>query len=344
LARLERRAIDLSRDLTGYVASVRSEATLTQALDLAARGSRLRVDSHGAQVRRRFGEAGIACILVKGRTFADLLYDAHEVRTYGDTDLLIAPTDVRRAERILVGLGFASQRIAGADIAPEPLHATPWLRPRDGAAIDLHWRLRGSRAPAEEVWICLSERAEEAVVAGAPALVLDPAAVALVCALHVAQHSLDFAKPTEDLDRAISRLPGDTWAAAAELADRIGASEAFTDGLRLHPSAAALADRLGLGRRVTLGRELNAVSAPWSVTAIQWLADHERPADRIRFAWRVVFPVPTMLRLYSRLARRGGLGLVVAYAVRPFKVAARAPAAYLRWRRISGERGRDAAS
>lgn len=299
---------------------------------LATRAGLLRVDAQGAEARSQFEAVGIACLLLKGRAFADLLYAPDEIRVYGDSDLLVSADDRDRAEVILGALGYRSLNHSAMHVAPEPLHAEHWARGRDHATIDLHWRLRGSHAPATRVFAELWRHSTETEVGGRSTRTLDPVATALLCALHVAQHGVGAKGPRADLERAIARLSTPTWAAAAALAVRIDAHGAFTDGLRLCPAAAQLADTLGLAPSASIGRRLSTGTGPWGATAIQWLIEHRRPRERARLAVRLLFPPPATMRRFSTLARRGRCGLVVAYLCRPSRVALKTPGALRHWR------------
>ena len=96
-----------------------------------------RVDVAGAEVRRALSQAGVDCVLLKGRGFAHRLYDAVWERPYTDTDLLVRSADLGRAEGVLTALGFA--RIdRDADRLGAPGYAHTFGRP-DGALISVAW-------------------------------------------------------------------------------------------------------------------------------------------------------------------------------------------------------------
>jgi hypothetical protein len=300
--------------------------------DLRAHGARLRVDAQGAEVRAAFARADIPCILLKGRAFAELLYDPDEIRGYADTDLLVPDGQRRRAEGVLHELGFRNRALRAVHVAPEPLHANPWSRAEDRSEIDLHWRLRGSHAPAAAVFDQLADHTVVLEVGGLAARVLDPAASAMLCALHVAQHPLGLTRPGEDLSRAVKRLDMDAWREALRIADRIAARQAFTDGMALTPAAGEIADQLGLPREASLGRRLSTGDGPWGATAIEWLLIHDSLRARARIAFLAVFPTPESMRKFRPRARTGPAGLALAYAARPLQVAAHTPKAIAHWR------------
>jgi hypothetical protein len=292
---------------------------------------RLQVDAQGSDVRAEFAAAGIACIVIKGAGFAALLYDPGELRSYRDTDLLISEGDRARAEALLRDLGFRDRTARGSHLAPRPEYADTWTRETDGATIDLHWRLPGTRAPATEVWAQLNRHTVTAMIASLPGRVLDAPASALLCALHVSLHGLYIARPVEDLNRALTRLPISTWQSAAALAVRLDATEEFTDGLRLSPTGGEVADVLNLPRHPSVAARLNTRTSPSGAISVQWALQHNRWRDRARFLFLILFPPPTKLQTRSALARRGATGLTAAYFINPFWVARRAPAAIRYW-------------
>lgn len=304
----------------------------------------MRIDAQGAEVRGRLEAAGIDCLLLKGRAFAQLLYAPDEIRVYGDSDLLVAEHDLPGAAAILRELAYRDLGHAALHVAPEPLHAEHWARESDHAAVDLHWRLRGSLAPAGLVFAELWAHSAEADIGGRTTRILDPVATALLCSLHVAQHARGAPGPRADLERALDRLPTSTWVAAAALATRIDAHEAFTDGLRLTPTATELADALGLAPAASIGRRLSTGTGPWGATALQWLIEHRDSRARVTIAARFLFPPPRSMRRFHPLARRGPLGLLFAYVCRPIDVAVKAPDAVSHWRAARTRRTRDSPS
>src|ERR1700761_4952707 len=112
------------------------------------------VDQVTAAVVTQFETHGVASILLKGPGFEALLYDVAKGRFYRDTDLLVQARDQARAQQLLVDFGF--MRIARDEaLGPAPKYARTFRRERDGAIVDLHWRLSGAAAPPEQVWSIL---------------------------------------------------------------------------------------------------------------------------------------------------------------------------------------------
>jgi hypothetical protein len=279
----------------------------------------LAVDRMTAEVTDALAEAGIRTILLKGPAIVRWLYDDAEVRPYGDCDLLVAPDAVDAAERVLERCGF---RPAPLDGLPDdvPRHAREWLRP--GAMVDLHQTLAGAEVEAGTLWDVLSQLTESMRVGGAEVEVLRPPARTVALMLHVAKDGARVEKVRRDLSHALARLPISLWQEAALLAGQINATGAFATGLRLVPAGAALADRLGLGvrRPVVVALRARARGSPPLAVGLDWLTRERSWRRRIMVVAHKLIPPPAYLRALSPLARRGTLGLALAYVLRPFGV------------------------
>jgi hypothetical protein len=220
----------------------------------------------------------VPVVLLKGPAVARWLYaDAPHTRSYTDVDLLVAPADVDRAADVLRRrLGYRGGSPVRLALAAD--HATTLYRERDGATVDLHWKLHGmEHLPADApVWPLLTADAEELVVAGRPVPVPGVVARTLHVALHVEPDDGPASQPSEDLRRAVERVDRATWAAAAAMARALDVDAEMGARLRLQPAGAQLADDLGLPARAstwfavrqagTLGtRGVQVLVAPGSV-------------------------------------------------------------------------------
>jgi hypothetical protein len=300
-----------------------------------AAAQRLRIDYAAAEVLRAFDAAGIESVVLKGAPLVRWLYAEGEGRSYADCDLLVAPADFDAASGVLADLGFEPE----LDETEMPdwwrEHGVEWQRASDRTAIDLHRTLAGARAEPDRVWEVLTRRTQPFELAGHTARSLDVPGLALQLALHAAQHG-GLTRHVEELELALQRAPAGTWQDAAALAREIEATAAFGEGLRFAPSGAPLV--------------LSAQSDTETVLRAQGLAEPltiERFARaggraRISIVSRKLFPPATFMRTWSPLARRGGLGLAVAYAGRPIWLVARLPRAVRAWRaaRASATRSR----
>jgi hypothetical protein len=302
-------------------------------VDARVRAARtIAVDLATATVARRLTQAGVRCILLKGPALAALLHGDGAFRPYVDVDLLVAPADVARAENVLGELGF-EQLVDDAQLGGHRrLHAHEWRR-AGGPSVDLHRTLPGARADPATVAAVLATQTRTIAVAGEDVEALAPAGVALQVALHAAHHGPLAPKALDDLERAVERIPLETWNEAAALAERIDATPALAAGLRLEPAGAAIADRLSLPYGGPVDVALRADGAPPLAVGIDWLLQTPGPRAKLALVTRTALPPPGALRLWRPLARRGAPGLAAAYLSHPFWLARHAVPSVLAVRR-----------
>lgn len=307
-------------------------ASLTLAVRAAA--ARLRIDSATAEVLRAFDAAGVQTILLKGASSRQWLERAPgEARWYADCDLLVRPEDHEAAARVLNGLGFIADLDAGKMPAWWREHDLSWRRRDDEAIIDLHRTLPGLGVDDARAWALLSADAHQIVVGGYAAQAPAIPARAMHLALHAAHHGPNWSMGLGDLERALERADEDTWGAAAALADRLDATPAFVAGLRTVPAGRALVERLGLESAPALQTALLGERSRAPAVTIERLVRADSLRKRLSMTWRKLIPPVTFMRHWSPLARRGRLGLLLAYLWRPVWVLVRAPAAVAAWRR-----------
>ncbi len=277
---------------------------------------------------------GVDCVLLKGASLAEWLYRDGAARGYVDVDLLVDPHRYVDAEATLRALEFEplhEDDWEGSEYQP---HARAWRRARDGAMIDLHRTLSEvrNRGP-EAVWTILQPHREQMAVGGGNIDILDITGRLVLCALHAAHHGREMLKPLEDLRRAIAIADDGEWRRAISLADELDALHGFGTGLRLVPEGDALADHLGLWTPDLLATAQGGARAPLAI-GFDRLASAPRLRDKLALLGRELVPNPSTVRYSSRLARRGRLGLALAYLRRPFWLARHAPASYRAWRRF----------
>ena len=289
------------------------------------------IDSVTATVATAFDEAGIRSLLIKGPTISGWIYPDGG-REYGDTDLMISPADFPAAERILEGLGFEYQLYLDSPGAP-PWHAHTWVRPTDGANVDLHRTLIGATAAPEDVWAVLTRETESMTVAGKTMETMDAPAKAMLIAMHCSQHGLMTGKPAVDLALALEHLPEETWIEAQQRASSIGAIESFGAGLRMNAAGAALAERLEVAQASSVEVLIRASGSTDLALGFEWLATRPGPKEKLTYALHELFPPPDFMRTWWKVATHGWMGLVLAYVFRPFWLLARAPKGYRAWRR-----------
>jgi hypothetical protein len=298
--------------------------------DLRRASAGLALDALATHVTAALADAGIRAILLKGPALADWLYRG-EARLYSDVDLMIARAERGAAERVLEGLGF---ELVALDVLPHdrPHHARTWLRP-GGAAVDLHHTLIGIGGSSELAWSALTEETEQMQLAGGEVEVLSLPARAFMVTLHAAQHGTLAAGPLEDLNRAVERLPLGSWETAARLAERLDALPAFATGIRLTPSGRMLATRLQIPEHTSAESLLRSWNEPKMALGFAWLSETKGFRPKLMLVGRKLVPQPAFLRAWSPLARRGRVGLAVAYAWRPLWLLLNAVPGYLAWRK-----------
>jgi Uncharacterised nucleotidyltransferase len=310
------------------------------------------VDAVTAEVVNALRAEGIRSLLLKGPAIVTWLYaegaephpgydDAEPVRSYDDVDLLVAPDDLDSCKQVLGRLGFANRFAA---FAPGEFaeHSTEWWRVGSPVAVDLHRTLQGVRASPNKLSGELASGAEELMVGGTRVEVPSKAGRALVVALHAAYHGVREPKPLGDVRRAIHLVDPAVWVEAAQLAERLSATPAFAAGLMLVPEGASLADRLEVADAVDTEAALLSQSPAPTAYGFARLAATPGLRGKMVFLARELIPTPAFTRYVSPLARRGRMGLTLAYLWRPVSLLLHAGPGVLAWlraRRYSNSRG-----
>jgi len=275
---------------------------------------------------------GIHSILLKGATIARWLYMDGGTRHYWDIDLLVSPSELRRAEAVVGAIGFQPLVSEPTRIRQESHHER-WYRPADNVCVELHRGFVGIEASDGEFWDELARECEPLELGSDRAVVHapSPAARALLVGLHAANHG-SVGTPLEDLRRAVRQVPAETWREAALVARRLRAEPAFAAGLSLVPEGADLVTRLGLASIASAEVILRASVPPPTAMGFERLSQSAGIAGKLRYLAFELAPPPAILRQLDPLARRGTAATVAAYARRPFLLAAQAPRGFHAWR------------
>ncbi|HJU49010.1 MAG TPA: nucleotidyltransferase family protein, partial [Gaiellaceae bacterium] len=156
----------------------------------------LALDALAVEVSGQLAAGGVRALVLKGPSLTGWLYGEGSTRFSRDVDLLVDPEAFEQAERLLEGRGLQPQ-------VPwrEDRTARHWRREDSAFEIDLHRTLVGVGVSPQDAWETLSGRTEPLDVAGGSVEVLDPAARALVLALHAAKHQSVRGQPLDDLER-----------------------------------------------------------------------------------------------------------------------------------------------
>jgi hypothetical protein len=292
----------------------------------------LALDRVVAEATEALEAAGAGVVLIKGPSIAKWLYDPGELRPYGDVDLLVDPAHVGTAREVLRSLGFAPKSIGMSDDPSILSLHDEWVR--DGRRIDLNRTLDEVDAAPSRVWSVLRDHLDTMPIGGRDVTVLAPPARLLSVVLHAAHHRFEFPRVLEDLDRALTRVPAETWRDAWRLAGELQAQAAFRRGLLLIERGRALADALGPPAGDPFIAEWSAARQPPVALGLYRLARTRGLTPKLRLLAREVVPSPAFMRWSSPLAQRGRAGLALAYAVRPLRLAARLPVALIEYRRL----------
>ncbi|HEX2087478.1 MAG TPA: nucleotidyltransferase family protein [Solirubrobacteraceae bacterium] len=286
----------------------------------------LAVDRVTAEIVGALDGAGIESVVLKGPALARRLYREGELRAYGDSDILVSPGDHALAGRVLADAGFRMPEPGAYRDRIEP-HAINLARPRDRANVDLHRTLPLVAADPQEVWEAFRGGAERMRVGGADVLVPGPDALAFHVALHEAHHGVRSGRRHADLRRALERFDDATWRAAYELAQRLGAADAFIVGLEFEPAGRALAERLGARAARSSATLLAAQSPPSTARGWHRLLTARDRRERARALRAALLPPPSYIRWWWGYRPRPRMPLPVMYAWRYAHMAREAPAA-----------------
>jgi Uncharacterised nucleotidyltransferase len=290
----------------------------------------LAIDSLTARITELFDDNGVESILLKGPAVANWLYRDQPARAYGDSDLLVSPENWEKAHALLRGIGFADALGPLAHPRMESITSHSWVRGEQN--VDLHCSIWGIGAEPAKVWEVLRPRTVPMEVGGREVRVLAPAPRALHLGLHAAQHTAEAGKTRWDLELAIAQLPEEVWGEAARIAADLDATAAFATGLAVTREGAVLADRLGIAGARSVEALLTVAPVPMALGFNQ-LANAPGLRAKLAIVAEELFPTPSFMRWWSPLARRGRLGLAVAYLWRPVWLALRAGPGFLTWRK-----------
>jgi hypothetical protein len=293
----------------------------------AAVADSLAVDAVTVEVLDALRRAGLRPLLLKGPAIAALLYGPGAERHWDDTDLLVSPADEERALEQLARLGFELQTESELkrDRVPHETHLVrdavyPSASGRIRELVDLHRSFAGVGANPQTFWSSLDADRDAIELFGRRVDVPSvPARLALV-ALHAAAHGRPSLRPRQDLERAVSRRAElrDAFAAAAALARRWQALDYFVAGIRLDPAGERLLAAIGIEHQPSRAARMRAAGMGPGELSLEHLARVRGTRRRIELIAATLVPSPETMRESKPIARRGPLGLLVAYLWRPF--------------------------
>jgi hypothetical protein len=275
--------------------------------------------------------AGVASLLLKGISHERWLYPDRDRPLSRDVDLLVASNRFTVACEAIASLGM---RPDYDPLGPGRNGLDVKLVPTDrlGIPVELHTSFHFLTAPADRCWVLLSADSERIEVGRTPIDVPSVPARALLLSLHVVAHGSAGAWVIEDLRRALGALPLDAWRTAATLADELGASDAFSAGLRVLPAGAEIADALGLPEPEDPALLLSLQNASLPARRMVEYAHGHPLAALARVLRSQLIPPSDQMRTWYPMARRGWRGLAAAHAARLSRLARETPQLVADWR------------
>ena len=297
----------------------------------------LAIDAATVEAAGSLRAAGIDFVLLKGPALLTLLYEPGEERSYDDADLLVAEGERGAAIAALGELGF-EPRFADPRSREVTPHEIQLVRPGRTAGssraelIEVHTGFDGVADP-DALWRSLLVDRGSVELFGTEIEVPSVAARLALVAIHAGAHGEDHLRSRRDVQRAIERFDLRDWSAAWELARRWGAQDLFVVGARLADGGAGMLASVGVEHTPSTGARMRGSGMPRAQRSLEQLARTDGLLPRIALVLRKAFPAPEVMRSWKPIARRGPLGLALAYLWRPAWLAGRLAEASLAWAR-----------
>ena len=265
-------------------------------------GRNLMMTSELIRVVRRLEASGIPALPYKGPILALTAYGSIALRSFDDLDVLIAPSHVREATRIMLADGYRPlYRLAPAQETAYLRTQCEYIVERDDVRVELHWQIVPRYFSLSLDLDRLRERAKPTVLAGATLRTLCPVDLLLVLCAHGSKHCWDRLEWIASFAEVVRRLPTTDWIGVRDAARRAGARRMLDVGLvlvrdlmgvKLPVQASEHVDRdptaRVLAREVRvrlLSGDLGMFDRPQEVRF--HLRARERLLDRIRYALRL---------------------------------------------------------
>jgi Uncharacterised nucleotidyltransferase len=263
-----------------------------------------------ARLLHLLGEAGIPVIPLKGVTLAQSLYSDIASRVCADIDILVPRSEVLRARRLILALGYTSpfseeffinhQFNTSADCPLFPgkdKEVVPYL-------VEVHWTLLQHSSKDEEATECLWSEARNEDFFGVQAYNLTPDWQFLYLSAHAAYHKWHTLKWLADIHELCVSVAMD-WAQVTEKADRFELDSVVEPTLAACSSLfdTPIPDQLS-SRVLPLGVQLFptslAPSEAWK-TPLFYPRLLKRPSDKLRWFTQMFFVARVADRRFLRL-------------------------------------------
>jgi hypothetical protein len=260
----------------------------------------LRLTAELFRLLELFATKNIPALVIKGPVLAMQAYSDPAMRSYGDLDLLVCQSDIRRATEAMLAFDYqAAVPLSAIDAGKIPGQYF-FSKPDSKLIVELHndftLRYFPRRLPIEDFFarqICIRLDAHEV-----PALALEDELV-LIC-IHGAKHFWERLSWIADVAALVSRQAGIDWDRTLESAKEVHAEHLLNTGVRL--AADLLHARLP--EEISARVRSDAAAAKLVKGIFRWL-----PAA----GWA---PHSLFERAVFRLRMRGGLLAAPAYLLR----------------------------
>jgi len=123
----------------------------------------------------RLGTAGISVCVLKGAALAHLIYPTPDLRPMRDVDLLVRPSEARRAQRILREMGFAAPPAESVELPDKHMAAAQLDKAGFVLSVEVHHNLFAATYPLSMTLDDLTEPPQAFDIDGQPAYALDHA-------------------------------------------------------------------------------------------------------------------------------------------------------------------------
>ena len=277
---------------------------------------------------RRSKQAGVRPILLKGPLQQWWLEGGGPPRASIDVDLLVAHERFDEAGAVLRRIGYSRAVTLPEEVGRE--HGSVWVA-RGRVPIELHWSLVG--VDAGKAWDVFSRETESAALRGATVEIPNEAARCTIVALHAAQHGVAQRAIFGDLEKALVVADTATWRRAADLARSAGGWTPFAGALSLSSQGRRLLAELGEPLPALSERQALSLLTPAPTSrGFYFLARRPGLRAKVAFVLLKLAPSADFMRLRYPFARRGRVGLTLAYAYRPLWLARWALPGLRSWR------------
>ena len=156
-----------------------------------------------AKVLSAFNQHSISAIPLKGTVLAEILYGNPALREMWDTDILVHPADVPRANSVLVELGYKQLNIT--PMRKHPFHEFPYCKQAQFSIyLELHHDLDDRvlvSVPEQEIW----HRARPLQLQGMSTLVLSPEDNLLFLSTHLCKQNAELLKYIGDISELLKK-------------------------------------------------------------------------------------------------------------------------------------------